>query len=200
VSEKLPDEPHAVEGSMSKFCEQCNASIGFFSRKRVTLPDGTRKVFCRACAAQPVTAATSPPPRQPSPVSPAGYRVAAQVQEPSVSGEYELEVLERARRDDPHSEAVLGRLGHLSLRLAERSNDDERATHLKQASNCFRTLLLIQGAATLPSTKAETLVGLATAYELEGNPSKAIAMAARALDVDNSHEPARMMLARLDQA
>lgn len=188
---------------MSKFCDQCSTPIGFFSRKRVTLPDGTQRVLCRACAAEPVVAATdaSPPP-SPVPTAPtANYREAAPVpldQEPGVSDEHQLEYLESALRDDPRSEAVLRLLGHLSLRMAQRSKDDERASHLKRAGSSFRSLLLVQGAGTAPSSKAETLIGLATTCELEGDHAKAKVLATRALDVDDSHEPARTMLARLD--
>jgi hypothetical protein len=81
--------------------------------------------------------------------------------------------------------------------MARRSTDDERASHLERTGGCFRSLLLIQGAETPPSRRAETLVGLASVSEFEGDLAKAKAMADRALDVDDSHQPARTMLARL---
>jgi len=39
-------------GQMASFCEQCNAEVGFFSKKKVTLSNDRKIILCKSCAAK----------------------------------------------------------------------------------------------------------------------------------------------------
>lgn len=108
-----------------------------------------------------------------------------------------LKELESARKMDPGSIRILNELGQLSLRMAEKSDGEERTAHTKRAANNFRSLLLQKLDDQSPITKAEVFFFLANVNHLEGDKKKAIQMLERALANDKGLEKAKAMLDEL---
>ncbi len=98
-----------------------------------------------------------------------------------------MEELDKAFRIEPGNVQVLKQLGLVALEV----NDSKKAMQM------FRALLLQKLDADSPITKAEVFYHLGIVHNKVGEKSKAIQMLERAIQTDDSLEPAKALLAEL---
>lgn len=173
---------------MAQFCEQCGIEVGWFSRRKVRMPNGSVRILCKQCPERisgvPEPSQSPPAPTPPPPSVVERTLASESVRPSSLAAQARKDELMNAFRRRPSDVAVIVDLGELSLQTGD----------LELAQRMYRALLLIKQDKL---SKAEVFAKLGTIHYLQGEPQKAKSMLERALQLEPEHSEAKTLIQQL---